>query len=140
MTKAIWPKYKLEVIGVTGEISSGKTLFLTTIDPARTLIYDIEKSAGTYEDLGFTRVDVPGLMAQKYPKGVAAQDLFKWWLKDIEKIEPGKYSVIAIDPASDIEHGMVEWVANRYKEFGFKTRKKGKTSNKFIVRSRHQKK
>lgn len=118
----VWPNNKqIEVIGVTGEYSSGKTLFGLTIDPKNTLYYDYEKSGGTYDGLGVTRVDVPDELHRKHPKGFKPIDAFSWWYQHIKTIEANQYSVIMCDPISDIEEGAVEWVKGRYKEFGFQS-------------------
>lgn len=121
-TDSIWPNgVAIDVLGVTGAFASGKTLFVCSIDPARTRLYDYEKSAGAYSGLGIDRVDVPSVMLAKYPKAYSTRQLFEWWYNDIKSIEPGRYSVIAGDPISDIEDGLVDWVKARHKEWGFKT-------------------
>lgn len=120
--EAIWPNNtKIDVLGVTGDYQSGKTLFITTIDPAHTLYYDFEKSGGTYESLGFDRVDFPEVCHEKYPKGFSPRQAFELWYEDIKTRQPGAYSVIAVDPISDIENGMIEWVKSRYKTYGFRS-------------------
>ena len=122
MSKPIWPSnIKIPVLGVTGDYSSGKSLFITTIDPANTLVFDWEQSLGSYESLGFTRVNVPEILNQLYPDGYSPADAFVWWKDQISQIQPGQYSVIGVDPISDIEEGLVEWVKSRHKEWGFKT-------------------
>lgn len=121
-TDSIWPNgVSIDVLGVTGAYASGKTLFVCSIDPARTRLYDFEKSAGAYTGLGIDRVDVPSVLLEKYPKTYSPRQLFEWWYADIKAIEPGRYTVIAGDPISDIEDGMVDWVKARHKEWGFKT-------------------
>jgi hypothetical protein len=121
-TEKIWPKgVKIEVLGLTGDFASGKTLFGLSIDPRKTLLYDFEKSAGTYESLGMERIDVPTLMLEKHPKGYAPVDVFRWWLKHITAIEPGKYSVIVVDTITDIEAGLADAVKANHEKFGFKT-------------------
>ena len=120
----LWPcDMRIEVLGVTGGYASGKTLFICSIDPANTRLYDFEKSAGTYASgLGIDRVDVPGLLTEKHPKGFSPRAAFEWWYSEIKTIKPGDGpSVIAVDPISDIEDGMVDWVKARHKEWGFKT-------------------
>lgn len=119
-TKALpplWPNntpngLKIEIIGVTGEYASGKTLFGLTIDPANTLLFDTEKSAGCYENLGFTRVDLTK-MANKKPI-----ELYQAWTSAVSKIQPGKYRVIALDTVSEIESGLCDWVADNPAQFG----------------------
>lgn len=116
----IWPNnVKIEVLGVSGPYSGGKTIFVLTIDPKNTLYFDFEKSGGTYESLGITRVDVPGELLKKYPNGYTPKQAFEFWYERVKAIKPGQYTVVATDPISDIEDGLVEWVKSRYKEFGF---------------------
>lgn len=117
----IWPEgVKIEVIGITGDYESGKTLFGASIDPERTLYYDLEKSAGTY-NLPFTRIDVPNELLKIKPEGYTAHQLFAWWHHHVSNVPAGKYSVIMVDPVSDIEAGMVEWVKSKHAEFGYST-------------------
>lgn len=121
----IWPRnFKIEVLGVTGDYGSGKTLFVCTIDPGHTLYFDHEKSGGCYEQLGIKRVDVPNVLYEKFKgKEYSPRQAFEWWLGEIRKIKPGEYSVIAVDPISDIEDGLVDWVASRFKTYGFSSEK-----------------
>jgi hypothetical protein len=122
MSETIWPNgTKIEVLGVSGAYSSGKTLFTLTIDPQRTLYFDFEKSGGTYEALGIKRVDVPGELNKQYPKGYSPKQAFEYWYKCVLAVNADEFSVIVTDPISDIEDGLVEWVKSRYKEFGFKS-------------------
>lgn len=119
----IWGGKKIEILGLTGDFSSGKTLFALTIDPKNTLVIDVEKSSGSYEDLGesmkFTRIDLPNLVQSKCGSGYTALDTFRTWLDVIDKVKPGQYSVIVVDPITDLETGLVEWVKSRYDEYGF---------------------
>lgn len=116
----IWPKdVKIDVIGLTGPIWSGKTLFGLLIDPEHTLYDDFEKSGSAYEGIGVERNDVPSILLEEYPKGYNSKQVFEWWLKRVRAIPPGKYSVYMADPFSDIEDGLVEWVKSRYAEWGF---------------------
>ena len=116
----IWENnVQIDVLGVTGENWTGKTLFVTSIDPGNTLHYDFELSGGTYT-FG-QRVNVPGVMLASHQTGYRPVDVFRWWLDDIRKIKPGTWSVIAVDTISDIETGMVEHVKSLHKDYGFKT-------------------
>lgn len=113
----IWPQ-RIEIIGVTGEYASGKTLFALTIDPKNTLIYDTERSSGAYTTLGFQRVSIQDVMQKLKPHGYKPIDVFTWWWEDVKKIVPGKYTVAAIDTISEIEDGLVEWVQKNPTYFG----------------------
>lgn len=124
MTTPLWPNdVQLDCVGVTGGYSSGKTLFLLSIaEPSRTLIYDLEKSSSNYAKVmpGLTRIDLPDAMMKKFPKGYTQKVMFENWLKHVRSIPPGKYDVIAVDPINELEPGLVDYVASRYADYGFK--------------------
>lgn len=118
---------RIEVLGLTGEFASGKTLFglLLSPEPGTTLLYDVEKSAGTYHkspgnDHGFPfdRVDVPSEMLKLKPKGWKPEDVYVWWKAHIRSVTPGKYRVIGLDPVSEIESGLADYVMSHPGEFG----------------------
>ena len=110
----------IEVLGLTGDFASGKTLFALSISPGpTTLIYDTEKSAKPYTSLGFNRIDLPGEMLKSHPGGFKPVDLFLFWWKDVKAIRPGKYRVIILDTVSEIESGLVAYVRANPAEFGY---------------------
>lgn len=117
--KPLWP-IPIEVFGVTGEHESGKTTLAVTACPGpETLVYDFEKSSKPYErDLGFVRVDVPDEMQTKFGGKAKPIDVFKWWVQHVRSIPKGQYRVIVVDPASDIEQGLVDYVNANPREFG----------------------
>lgn len=117
MSDALFPQ-PIPIIGCTGEFGSGKTLFGVTISPKETKVYDLEKSSESYMSLGFERVDVPLELQRKYPNGYKPQQTFEWWIGQVRAIEPGRYRVIVVDPASEIESGITEWVRNNPGYFG----------------------
>ena len=111
--RPLWPNsQKLEIIGLTGEYASGKTLFGLTIAPAQTLVFDTEKSCGPYEQLGFTRVDLTKLANLK------PIELYEKWLAGVKKIQPGAYRVGMLDTVSEIESGLADWVEQHPGDFG----------------------
>jgi hypothetical protein len=119
----LWPRgIKIPVIGVTGAFGSGKTLFLATIDPTNTLIYDTEKSSASYEPLGFKRVDLADEVQRLHPNGATAQQSFESWLAMVRKVPAGKYSMIAVDPIDDLENGLIDHVMNNSSRYGFASR------------------
>lgn len=114
----LWPQ-PIEVLGLTGEFASGKTLFGLTIAPGQsTLVYDMEKSSATYQSLGFERVDVPTEMLRSYPNGYKPIDTFNWWLAHVKSIPAGKYRVIMLDPVSEVESGLADYVKANPSKFG----------------------
>lgn len=122
----IWPNStKIEVLGVCGDYASGKTLFMLTIDPARTIYFDLEKSGATYQGLGYHRIDFPAELQKKYGQEICtAKQTFEYWYEMAMNINPGEYSVMAVDPISDIEAGMTDWVKSKYKRYGFSSEDK----------------
>lgn len=125
----LWPQ-PIEVLGATGPYASGKSLLTLSICPGpETLSYDLEKSTAPYQPaLGFTRIDVPAELLKRHPRGYKPIDLWLWWLESVRSQPPGKYRVIAVDPANDLESGLVDWVkqnpgyfgatANQYQKMG----------------------
>lgn len=117
---------EIEVIGLSGEFASGKTLMGLTICPEGTLLIDLEKSAGTYAgSLGVKhREDFPVYLQAKHPGGYKSIDVFVAFCEYLDKIQPGEYRVIMVDPISDVEQGLVDWVKANPKHFG-------RTSNQY---------
>lgn len=123
----------IEVVGLTGEHGSGKTIFSLSIAPGchpeghpfagkpRTLYIDLEKSgssfvAGTQAE----RVDVPTVM--RTIKGGASYtnlDLFHWFRKAINNIPMGAYDCVVVDPVTDLEDGLVDHVRKNPGDFGY---------------------
>ena len=112
----------IEILGVTGDHGSGKTLFCLSIDPKRTLVFDFENSSGSYMGLGFDRVSIPNLMSAKYPQGYTQEQVALFVIDYIVSV-PQKYGLILMDPITDFEVGFVEWVKSQHKKFGFSTAK-----------------
>ena len=121
----LWGDIEIEVIGCSGEYQSGKTILVVTIDPQNTKLYDFEKSAGTYSSLGIKeRIDVPQVLTAKFAgKEYRPLDVFRWWREDVLATPPGEFTVIATDPISDIEQGLVDYVASQYAAYGFSSEK-----------------
>jgi hypothetical protein len=114
----IWNGTNIPVLGVTGEYASGKTLLISSIDPEHTCIIDLEESSATYGGIPFAkRHDLQDMLVggKGTPKPV---DIFIWFRDLVEKIKPGEYTVLAVDPINDLEQGLVDWVAANPKEFG----------------------
>lgn len=119
----------IPVLGLTGPYMSGKSIFGCTIavgknsaGKPRTRVYDIELSCKGYKGLGFDHVDVPARLRAAFGvKEYLPLDVFKFWRKDILAIEPGAFDVIFVDPITDIESGMVDYVASEYLKYGFKS-------------------
>ena len=123
MSESLWPNgVEIEVLGLTGDPESGKTLFgLTIAAPERTLVYDMEKSSSVYKSLGFHHVDLHRILSEKFPNGYGPVDIYTTWKQLILDLQPGKWDVIMLDPADDMEQGLVEYVARNASKYGFST-------------------
>lgn len=107
-------KIPIPMIGLTGEVESGKTLFMLSICPGpETLVYDFETSCESYS-VGQERIDCTQHINSK-----SRVDLFAWWYGHAQKLPANKYRVIGLDPVSEIEEGLVEYVEKNPQLFGY---------------------
>jgi len=115
----LWPQ-PIPILGLTGEYQAGKTFFSISMcpDPKRLRVYDFELSAVSYASLGFDHVNVPLLMTKKFPKGFKPVDVWNWWLDDVSNLEEGRFDAIHVDPVTDLERGLVDWVQANPGHFG----------------------
>lgn len=81
------------VLGVSGKQSAGKTKFLLDI------------AGGPIK-----RVSIGEEMLKIHPSGYRPIDVFTWWHAIVKTIPPGKFRVIALDVAEDVEQGCADWV------------------------------
>lgn len=132
----LWPNtpsgtpVEIEVFGATGEFKSGKTILGLCIAPGvhpeghafagkpRTLYLDHEKSGGTYGGTGAHRVDVPAKMLEMHPRSYTPLDVFNWFLGTIDRLQGGQFDVLVVDPVTDIEAGLVQYVRKNCADFG----------------------
>lgn len=105
------------IIGVTGEKYTGKTLFLSSLAPKDTHMIDMEKSSETYNIPFGGRTDMYDELGKQDWTPLEAFEWFQEFI--IKKVEPGKQRVIAVDPISDIEVGLPEYVANNFSKYGY---------------------
>lgn len=89
----LWHDRKIPVLGVHGEIGSGKTTFML----------DIACGPVKY-------MDIPGEMVKLYPNGYRPLHVYLWFMSVIKAIPAGMFRVIALDVAEEIEAGLAEWV------------------------------
>ncbi len=109
----------IPIIGGTGAVEAGKTRFGLSICPGpQTLVYDLEQSSLSYSYIGFERVDVQKEMHKLYPNGYKPIQLWEWWLKHVRSVPAGKYRVIMVDPVTDLERGLTDWVDANPSQFG----------------------
>lgn len=121
----IWCGFKIPVLGLAGEFSSGKTLFGLTIDPDNTLVIDMEESSATYSSLPIKkRVSFfDEMVARTGGKRIPSnEEKFVWFRDLIMNMPSGEYSVLFVDPITDIEDGLVEYVENHPDEFGLSSK------------------
>ena len=115
---SLFPK-PIPIIGATGEFESGKTLMGLTICPGpQTLYYDFEQSGASYDELGHKRINVMEEMQKAYPNGYKPVDVYLWWSKHVKTVQPGQYKVIVLDPVTDLERGLTDWVSANPQYFG----------------------
>ncbi len=108
----------IPIIGATGEYASGKTVFGMSICPQSTLVYDMEKSCETYQGFDAKRLDVPLELQRRYPNGYKPLQTYEWWRDHARSLRPGAHRVVMVDPASEIEAGLTEWVRANPGYFG----------------------
>lgn len=123
--RSLWNGTKIPVLGVTGEKYAGKSLFVSSIDPERTLMIDLEKSTETYSIPYKKRLDLYAELQKRIdadPKRKGSTptplDAFIWFKETLEGVKPGEFTVIAVDPISDIEQGLTDWVYEHPETFG----------------------
>jgi len=114
----LWGGIRIPVLGVTGEKFSGKTLFVASIDPAKTCMIDLEDSSESYNIEFAKRISLYDEMLQKHGKTATPLQCFEWFTGFVDSIKPGEFTVLAVDPLSDIESGLVDWVKANPGKFG----------------------
>ena len=115
----LWCGIDIPIIGVCGEKWMGKTLFVSSIDPEHTAMVDLEGSSATYSNIPFARRwDLHDEMLRKHNRVPTPIECFEWFRDLITAIKPGEYRVLAVDPITDIEQGMVDWVQKNPDHFG----------------------
>ena len=123
---AIWGGRKIPIIGGTGKLASGKSIFGITISPnclnfdvpADALAWDFEGSLETYEgSVNFERRDLAAKMLAIRPSGAKPIDLFNYWEADMRSVPLGKYRVGIADTFSPVEDGLADWVRANPQEF-----------------------
>lgn len=115
----LWHGIEIPIIGVCGEKWMGKTLFVSSIDAEHTAIIDLEGSSATYGSIPFARRwDLYDEMLKKYGRLPTPIECFEWFRDLVMALKPGEFRVLAVDPITDIEQGMVDWVQTHPEHFG----------------------
>ncbi len=146
--KPLWAKapsgrvINIPILGVCGEFGSGKTLFGASIAPGnhppnhpfagkpRTGIIDAEMSSTTYEGsaLAFERFDLPAMLMQNRASGFTPIELYEKCRSLIDSIPNDQYDVLIIDPVTDIDSGLTDYVKANCSKFGLSSRQLEKSS------------
>lgn len=107
----------LPIIWLIGEKATGKSRFIATLDPqkpgekSRTLVTDQEGSfAALRHQFALEVVDTRALTIEKYGEKYSFKQMFEVWRDFVTAIEPGRYTVLGVDPASDLYIGAFQWV------------------------------
>jgi len=88
---------------------------------------DCERSSDTYNIPFKSRIDLFAEMQSLGKEEYKPIDAFIWFKNHIEAIEPGEFRVIAVDPISDIEAGLADYVQSQYADYGFSSGKSFKS-------------
>lgn len=110
---------RIRRIGVTGEFASGKSLFIDRIDTRNTFKIDLEASSDTF-NLPFKKYvclydEVHTVNENGIP---TALECFRWFDEMLERVKPGEYTVVAVDPINEIQAGCYDWVYSNPGKFG----------------------
>lgn len=111
----------IPILGITGHIGSGKTMFmLRSCEPEQILVIDHEKSSVTYqEQIGFNRIDVSDIMFTKYGNKYPEMQIYLSLVEFIESLQPKQYKLIMIDPFNEIEESFHRYVSANPQLFNY---------------------
>jgi DNA-binding protein Fis len=120
------------IIGITGEVYVGKTILALSLAPGvhakghphegqpRTLYIDFEQSGASYTGTGCKRLDAPAELRTLFGnRTMQPVDVFKWFRDLVGKIPADTYDCIVVDPITDVEDGLVDYVRANPTEFGY---------------------
>ena len=110
---------RIRRIGCTGGFGDGKSLFVDRIDTRNTFKIDLEASSDTF-NLPFKKyVCLYDHVHTVNESGIpTALECFQWFDDMLEKIQPGEYTVVAVDPINEIQAGCYDWVYSNPGKFG----------------------
>jgi hypothetical protein len=110
------------VLGFNGPLGSGKTLAALTLCPEETIEIGIEDSGVTYGSLPIKHrfsmyKEVIATGKTMYPKPI---DCFEWFLSILDKVAKDelKARVIVVDPITDIQNGLLDYIEAHAADFG----------------------
>lgn len=105
----------------TGDYGTGKTTFGISICPGpETLVFDNEGSSLPWKrQLNFDHVDMADELRKAHGEKFTAQQRYLWWREEaLKRGKTGKYRVLVVDPASELEDGLAEYIKTHVSEFG----------------------
>lgn len=118
---SIWPgdneSSPLPIIWLIGDSYTGKSSTIASIDPVRpgektrTLVTDLEGShAALSKTYPMDVVDIRALTEAKHGPKYSHKHLFAVWWEYMQTVQPGQYTVLGVDPSSDLYMGSHQWV------------------------------
>jgi hypothetical protein len=112
----------IPVIGICGDKGSGKTLACLTIDPRSTTLIDVEDSSVSYNLPLQRRYSLYSEVKASSADGIPTpRECWEWFAETIQGIDS---RVLAVDPITDLQQGLVDWVRAHPEKFG-------RTSNQY---------
>lgn len=109
---------KIPVIGITGKKASGKTLLGLTLDPRNTIEIAVEDSAVTYQLPLKAKYslyeEVTSGKSNDVPKPIECWE----WFQNLALSGDLKCRVLFVDPITDLQQGLVDWVRSNPEKFG----------------------
>lgn len=118
---------KIPFVFVTGDIGVGKTLFALNLNPddKSTAIIDLEHGSSTYADqrTDITYINALEEVGEKYGEDWKLPQLWLWFeLKLLKLAKSGKYKLLIVDPASEIEDALEAHVRSNLQKYGLTER------------------
>lgn len=147
--KKLWP-IRLPVVGVTGQMYTGKTHFLLDIARGKipwkkVVAFDFELGMATYLDghedesspyHGITYFNVWEELG-KIDGGDAPDALWVWFRNKVKALAAtGKYDLILIDTAGEVEESLEAYIAKNPGKFNLTAEQIAKTALKWVAHSR----
>lgn len=123
----------IPIIGITGDIGTGKTLFMLRaclpmilpdnknvgVEPKDILVIDKEKSSSTYQTvLKFDRIDIYDKILQTNSE-VKEYQLYKTLESIISELAYKQYKIIQVDPINEFEEGIKDYVMRYPEQYGY---------------------
>lgn len=107
---------KIPVIGLCGAKGSGKTLAGLLLDPENTVVIDVEDSSVTYNVPIKRRASLYDEAGTKSKNGIPTPlECWEWFASEVETLD---CRVLFVDPITDLQSGLVEWVKSNPEKFG----------------------